>query len=286
MTDVMIGRVPLIIAVAPNGARKTKTDHPALPMSPSECAREAALCKEAGAAMIHLHVRDKAGKHSLDADTYKQTIAAIRAEIGDDMIIQATTEAVGIYQIHEQMDMVRAVRPEAISTAVRELIPDIQSENDAAEFYGWAMAENIAVQYILYDVNDLQRLVDLNNRGIIPGDQLSVLYVLGRYSVNQQSDPADLLPFLSAANEPETGAGKNWHWSMCAFGPLEGACALSAASLGGHVRVGFENNMLLNDGGLAAQNADLVDQVVHGAKLLSRPVASADQARELLAGNY
>jgi uncharacterized protein (DUF849 family) len=73
----------------------------------------------------------------------------------------------------------------------------------------------------------------------------------------------------------------NWHWSMCAFGPLEGACALNVATLGGHVRVGFENNMYLSDGSQAAGNVDLVRQIKDGADLLARPVATASQVREL-----
>jgi len=228
--------------------------------------------------MIHLHVRDEGGKHSLDPELYKDAIAAVRAAVGDDLIIQATTEAVGIYSVAEQMNMVREVRPEAISTAVRELIPDQESEKTAAEFYSWAAKENIAVQYILYDGDDVRRLVDLRHRGVIPGEQLFVLYVLGRYSKNQRSEPSDLLPFLNAANETDM----DWHWSMCAFGPREGACALNVASLGGHVRVGFENNLYLNDGEMASGNSDLIGQAKDGADLLARPVASASQAREIL----
>ncbi len=83
---------PLIIAVAPNGARKTREDHPAIPLSAEETAREAAACCEAGAAMIHLHVRDADLRHSLDAAAYREATAAVRREAGDRLIIQMTTE--------------------------------------------------------------------------------------------------------------------------------------------------------------------------------------------------
>lgn len=273
------GWQPLVIAVAPNGARRTKADHPALPMTPKESAEEAAMCRDAGAAMIHLHVRDNDGKHSLDADLYRDAIRAVRGAVGDDLIIQVTTEAVGIYSAAEQMAMVRDVRPEAISTAVRELIPDAGSESAAADFYAWAEQESIAVQFIVYDKADVIRFADLRRRGVIPGDVVSVLYVLGRYSKDQKSRPTDLLEFLDAARAVDA----DWHWSMCAFGPLEGACALSAVSFGGHARVGMENNLYLNDGTLAPGNAALVRQVYDGAGLMGRPVASAAEARELLA---
>ncbi len=74
---------PVPIAVAPNGGRRTKADHPALPMTPEELARTAAECLDAGAAMIHVHVRDRDGKHLLDAEAYRQAIGAIRAEVRD-----------------------------------------------------------------------------------------------------------------------------------------------------------------------------------------------------------
>lgn len=273
---------PLVIAVAPNGARRTKEDHPGIPMTASESAREAAACREAGAAMIHLHVRDNHGKHSLDVGLYRDAIKAVREAVNDDLIIQVTTEAVGIYTTEQQMAMVRDLRPEAISTAVRELIPDESSEVVAAAFYEWAAKENIAVQYILYNGDDVRRFSALRRRGVIPGNAVSVLYVLGRYTSDQRSTPADTLEFLNAAQIENA----DWHWSVCAFGPLEGTCALNAITLGGHARVGMENNLYLNDGTRAPDNAALVRQVREGAKLLNRPIADAPTARALLARSF
>ncbi len=270
---------PLVIAVAPNGARKTKADHAAIPLTPLELGEEAARCRDAGAAMIHLHVRSDDGGHSLDPGRYRDGIAAVRDAVGDDLIIQITTEAVGIYEAAEQMATVRDVVPEAVSTAIRELVPDAASEDDAAAFYAWAAEQGILVQYILYDAGDVFRFVDLRQRGVLPAGPASVLYVLGRYAAGQRSSPTDLLPFLAAAE----GHDLAWHWSVCAFGPLEGACALTAAGLGGHARVGMENNMLLNDGSLAPDNAALVRQVSEGAAFMSRPVADASAARDMLA---
>jgi len=64
-----------------------------------------------------------------------------------------------------------------------------------------------------------------------------------------------------------------WHWMICAFGAAEHACATTAAALGGHARVGFENNRLLKDGTTATRNADLVAQLAESAKMLGRPLA-------------
>ena len=99
--------LPVLLAVAPNGARKTKADHPEIPITPDEIAQAAAACAEAGASMIHLHVRDNDDKHTLDPDAYRSAIAAIRRETGDRLVIQATSEAVGIYAPDQQMAMVR-----------------------------------------------------------------------------------------------------------------------------------------------------------------------------------
>ena len=69
---------PLVVMVAPNGARRTKADHPNLPLIPAEIAREAERCAAAGASVLHLHVRDEDGRHSLDPRLYLAAIDAVR----------------------------------------------------------------------------------------------------------------------------------------------------------------------------------------------------------------
>lgn len=268
---------PFIICVAPNGARKTTADHPAVPVTAEALAAGAPRWLAAGAAMLHLHVRDAEQRHSLDAGLYAEATAAVRAAVGDRMVLQLTTEAVGRYTAPEQMAVVRAVRPEAVSLAVRELIPDAAAEPDAQAFLEEIVGAGCAPQYILYDRADVERLKDLRVRGVIPGNQMNVLFVLGRYSADQRSDPRDLLPFLSAWDV------NDGPFSVCAFGPRESACVLAAGALGGHARVGFENNMVRADGTTAADNADLVAQAADAARLLGRRVATADDVRALMA---
>lgn len=266
---------PLLLAVAPNGARKSRADHPAVPITPEEIAGTAAACLEAGAAMIHLHVRDSDGRHSLDVEAYRAAIAALRREVGDRLVVQVTTEAVGIYRPEEQMAMARALKPEAISLAVRELVPDEAAEPAAAAFFSWLRDEEILAQYILYSDRDLERFDDLIDRGVVPGGRHFLLFVLGRYTAGQTSDPADLLSFL-AANP------RGHPWALCAFGPRETACAVTAAALGGHARVGFENNLFLPDGRTAPDNAALVAAVAAGAAAIGRPLADAAAARRIM----
>lgn len=267
---------PFILGVAPNGARKTKADHPALPMTADEIAREAAACHAAGAALIHLHIRDKAGKHLLDAEAFRTATAAIRREAGDDLIVQITTESVGIYLPGYQMAMVREARPEACSVAIREIVPGPPAEREAAAFFAWMARERVTPQFVLYTADEVRRFAELRQRGIVPDSAPFVLYVLGRYSANQTSDPLDLAPFLAAAP-------REWHWAVCAFGAKEGAVALTAAVLGGHSRVGFENNLLLGDGSVAPGNAALVEQARGNAAAIGRQTADGATARAMLA---
>ena len=267
---------PAIIAVAPNGARKTRADHPALPVTAAEIARTAAACAEAGAAMIHLHVRDREGGHLLDAEAYKEATAAIRHEAGAEIIVQITTEAVGRYTPEQQMAVVRETAPEAASLALRELVAEPAQEAAAADFFAELQAGGCFAQYILYAPEDLQRFGELRRRGVIPDGPACLLFVLGRYTRNQTSQPADLLPFLAAG-------GSGPAWMVCAFGGREAACGVTAAALGGHVRVGFENNLLLPDGRPAPDNAALVAATAQGIQAIGRALAGPAEARKLLA---
>ncbi len=267
-----------IIAVAPNGARKLKPDHPAVPLSADELGVCAAQCREAGAAMIHLHVREPgSGRHSLDADLYRAAIKAVRREAGDDLIIQATSEAAGVYDRHQQMAAMRALMPEACSLAVREILPDAEAEQEGGAFLTELYKAGVMMQYILYAAEDVQRFHELKARGVIPGDRHFVLFVLGRYTAGQKSEPADLLPFL------QDWSNSDGDFAVCAFGPKESACALTALGLNGHARLGFENNTLLSDGSTAPDNAALIRQTVNAAGVMGRSIADVKTARAYLA---
>ena len=273
---------PMVLAVAPNGARKTRADHPAVPITPAELAATAAAARAAGAAMIHLHVRDGDSRHSLDVGAYREATAAVREAVGDGMVIQVTSEAVGIFSPKEQMAMVRALEPEAVSLAVRELIPDAAHEDAARDFLAWAVGAGILPQYILYAPEDVERFGRLQAAGVIPPGPAFLLFVLGRYTPGQRSVPNDLLPYLGAiAAWPEAA---RLPWAICAFGPKETACVTAAATLGGHARVGFENNLYLPSGALARDNAELVAAGAAAAAAFGRPLADAATARRLMAG--
>jgi uncharacterized protein (DUF849 family) len=170
----------LTIMVAPNGARRMHTDHPALPVTIPAIARACAEVHALGAQAVHVHVRDSEGRHCLDAGLYQALTDAILMEAGPGLIVQATTEAVGRFSPAQQIALVRTLRPEAVSIALKELAPDEASLPAAAALYDWAHAEGIAVQHILYSVEELDRFLVLVAHGAIPGDHHAVLFPLGR----------------------------------------------------------------------------------------------------------
>ena len=264
----------VMITVAPNGARKLREDHPALPISSFELGATAASSFDAGASMLHLHVRDKNQKHSLDPDLYCLATKEIRLQAGSELIVQITTESVGKYRPEEQIKCVKRSRPEAVSLALREIIPNDQYEAAAARFFTWLQTEKIAPQWILYDQEDIQRFRNYCARGLIPDEIIHVLIVLGRHHKTSHSNPNELEGLVTLLNQ-------NWHWSACAFGEEEAKCMARAIELNGHCREGFENNLYLADGQEAQSNTDLVLSTAEAIRSSGNSVASCDAVRNL-----
>ncbi|MDX6750032.1 3-keto-5-aminohexanoate cleavage protein [Geminicoccaceae bacterium 1502E] len=268
---------PCSIMVAPNGARLSPADHARLPVTAEALALEMEACRDAGAAAVHFHIRDEEGTHSLDAATYRRWLAVLEERLGQDMAVQVTTEAVGRYTAAEQMALVRELRPGAVSLALRELLPEDASVTRFTGFLGWLRANAISPQFILYTPEDVARFHELRRRGAIPQERPFLLFVLGRYvAEGHVTSPADLLAFLREHD-------MECPWAVCAFGRTETAALGLAAALGGHLRVGFENNLEHADGTVAGSNAERVAAVAALVRGIGRPVATVEQTRELLA---
>ncbi|MBX2870220.1 MAG: 3-keto-5-aminohexanoate cleavage protein [Acidiferrobacterales bacterium] len=264
-----------IIMVAPNGARKTKQHHPALPVNIAETVEEAARCYAAGASVIHAHVRGDSDEHVLDAGRYIELLQELKVQV-PNMLAQVTTEAVGVYQPAEQVECVKAVNPEMISLALREMAGEGCDLKFARQFYEWAVENQVHVQHIVYDELDLIRLLMLRDQSVIPAGRLCILFVLGRFLENRQATPDDITPFLKQVKNEELD------WFVCAFGSHEQACAISAIEQGGHARIGFENNLLLADGSTAANTAELVTALKQQMLALDHVPANGQEAREIL----
>jgi 3-keto-5-aminohexanoate cleavage enzyme len=204
-------------------------------------------------------------------------VETVQGRLGDRMAVQLTTEAVGRYTPQEQMALVRALRPPSVSLAVREILPIPAGETEAAGFLAELVHLGISPQYILYSPADVRSFQGLRQRGIIPQRAPFVLFVLGRYlGPGEVTRPADLLEFL-VDHDPLCP------WAACAFGPTETAALVLAATLGGHVRVGFENNLHQPDGTLAADNAERVAAVAAAIRATGRKIASVEDTSALLA---
>jgi len=260
--------------VAPNGARKTRKDHPALPVSIAETVDEAERCRAAGATVLHAHVRGKQDEHLLDSGLYQELIAEIKRQV-PDMLVQITTEAVGIYTPEQQVACVQTVVPEMASVSLKEMTSNYSELDLARRFYNWAVEAGVHIQHILYSAEELEQFQTLKQNSIIPNSHRCVLFVLGRYAVDFQSDPVNLDPFIACDL-----VGLDWF--VCAFGSKEQACVSAGIGHGGHARIGFENNLQLPNGELADSSAALVTNLSQSIQTSQRTIASSEQARQIL----
>lgn len=267
---------PFIIMSAPNGARRQKSDHPSLPLTPHDLAECAAEIMAAGASILHLHVRDDQGVHSLDVDRYRTAITAIRDAVGDDLIIQATSEAVGQYSRLEQIDMVKRLKPEAVSLALRELVPSEDELSEFADFIDWMRRENIFPQYILYDEADYRRFDSYLRRGIFQNDHPFTLCVLGRYQATSSAQDAKTEALKLCTTEAK------FPWAVCGFGLHEIEAIHHAAHHGGHIRVGFENNIWKDKNHLLSNHSEMITQCKKAALKENRTIATAQNIRKTL----
>lgn len=219
--------------------------------------------------MIHLHVRDDNGRHSLRPEHYRPAIDAVQAAVGDAMVVQVTSEAAGVYTAAQQIGLIRELAPEniSVSVAVREFYNDEQSADEAARLMHWLVQREVLPQYILYSTADVAHYRLLREAGAIPAARHSLLFVLGQYPASVA--PAGTLECLLSACAPDQP------WMACAFGhdALSQLCAAAAA--GGHVRIGFENGWKMADGSRAPDNASLVQELAAELALAGHETGSA-----------
>jgi len=264
---------PFIIMCAPNGARRTKADHPAIPISPDELADCAEDVLKAGASILHLHVRGEDGTHSLSVNRYREALAAIHARVGSGLVVQVTSEAVGLYSRDQQIAMVKELQPEAVSLALREICPTAKDEPDTAAFFAWMKTEGVFPQIILYDREDVTRFERMRRNGVFAAEAPFVLYVLGKYRHGEPEKPQNLHEFTSILSPSVVP------WAACGFADHEHNLATKAAESGGHVRVGFENNLMRPNGAFAEDNAELVNAARKSALEAGRHIATAADVR-------
>ena len=242
------------LMVAPNGARLTDDDHPAVPVTIPQIVAAARDCAAAGAGAMHFHVRDAAKAHILDAGLYREALAELAIAV-PEMHHQMTTETVGRYGPEDMRAVTRAVVPPGVSIGVPEMIPSGMPSAEDAAFYGWLADAGIRTQHICYQPEQLRLLGALLETAGLPKQGAWCLFVIGHYT-GAVSDPALIDSFLAEMRD----AGIDGDWAICAFREEEAACIRHAVSLGGKLRVGFENSMIMADGSIASDNAARVSE--------------------------
>ena len=268
----------LIITAAICGAEVTKEMNPAVPYTVEEIVREAKMAHEAGAAIIHLHVRWDDGTPTQDRERFKICMDGIKAECPDVIILPSTGGAVGMTAEHR-------LQP-------TELFPEIATLDCGTCNFGDEVFENtipmlktfcdrmkqnnIKPECECFEKGQIDTALNLAKKGYIPGN-LHFNFVLGvpgamNADVRGLSFMADSLP-----------AGSTW--CVTGVGKSQFEMAAAGMTMGGNVRVGFEDNLYLAKGVLARSNAELVDKAVTIAKLFGRDIASSDEAREILGLN-
>ncbi|WP_413111500.1 3-keto-5-aminohexanoate cleavage protein [Thaumasiovibrio sp. DFM-14] len=268
------------IIVAPNGARRDKTDCPNIPITLDEMLSTALACRDAGASILHVHVRDETGAHTLDHSLNQQWLAKLEAKLADSMVVQMTTESVGRYSYQDIATYIATVPAKAISVALNELFPPEVLETSQLEGVRKCLTEaqrrGALIQYILYHPDELETYQTLVAKQVLPS-QHHLLVVLGKISPQQQARPQELNAFLKRGIA-ETGV----RWAVCAFGLRELECLEYALGYGADLRVGFENNICLPNGILATSNAEQVEAVTRVVLRQGYRCLDADEIRAAL----
>lgn len=274
-----MSQIPVVITAALVGAETTREQTPHLPISPEEIAQEAKRCWEAGAAMVHLHVREPDGTPSQSAELFGQTIARIR-ELAPGLICQTSTGgAVGmsVDERTQPLTLQGVQKPEMATLTPgtvnfgddvfwnpRPLVRDIARRIRAA---------GIVPEVEVFDAGMIDEANALHKEGLIsyPAHFDFVLGVPGALAAKEAA--VDFL--LSQLPEGAT-------WSIAGVGRHELPMAELALAKGGHVRVGLEDNIFLSKGVLAMGSYELVAQVAALAEERGRRLATPDEARQLL----
>jgi len=266
----------LIIAAAITGAELDKSKCPALPITPQEQAQAAKECVEAGASIIHLHVRDKAGNPSQSLEDFKASIEAIRKACPTPPIIQISTGgAVG--EAIEKRIAPLTLRPEMASFNLGTInFGEDIFVNTFADMRGLAAAfkkHNVIPEFEIYDAGHLDNLRKLIKEKIVTGP-FHCQFVLG--VPGALSGEASALVYLAEHLPPDSS------WAVAGIGRYELPLAVHALVMGGHIRVGLEDNIYYAKGQLAKSNAELVARITRLAKEVGREVANVAEARKIM----
>lgn len=295
----------VIITAAITGAIHTPSMSPYLPTTPQEIIDDAVKAYEAGAAVVHIHARDPVSrKPTSDLAVYKEIVSGIKERC--DVVICVTTGGGLGMSLEQRIATVPFLKPELSSCNAGSVnfvltpaaegikqplydweIPYLEGTWDmifantfkGIEYYVNVMYENgTCPEFEVYDIGMINNIAYLRNRGIIKGP-VYIQFVMGILG----GIPASIenLAFMLHKTKELLGAG-TFNWSCAAAGKHQFTLTAAALGMGGHVRVGLEDNLYLRKGVLAKASAEQVTQIKEIAERLSIQTATPNEAREIL----
>ena len=266
----------LIISACICGAEVTKENNPAVPYTVEEIVREAKSAYDAGAALIHLHVRWDDGTPTQDKGRFQECVDAIRKVCPDVIIQPSTGGAVGMTDLERLQSTEITPTPEmaTLDCGTCNFGGDeifINTDNTINNFGDIMKERGIKPECEVFDKGMIDLALKAAKKGHIDYP-MHFDFVLG---VQMTATVRDLV-FMAGSVPPgstwtATGIGKTC-WDIVA----------ATIALGGHVRVGFEDNVYMSKGVLAKSNGEMVERVVQMAKLMNREIATPDEARAIL----
>ena len=266
----------LIISACICGAEVTKENNPAVPYTVEEVVREAKSAYDAGAALIHLHVRWDDGTPTQDKGRFQEMVDAIRKECPDVIIQPSTGGAVGMTDLERLQSTEITPTPEmaTLDCGTCNFGGDeifINTDNTIANFGDIMQERGIKPECEVFDKGMIDLALKAAKKGHIQYP-IHFDFVLG---VQMTATVRDLVIMATSIPADST-------WTATGIGKNAWGIAAATVAMGGHVRVGFEDNVYMSKGVLAKSNGEMVERVVQMAKLLNREVATPAEAREIL----
>jgi len=277
----------IITAAVTGGEYVSKATTPYVPSTVDEIVAEVLASVEAGASVVHLHAKNPETGEAYSGDpnpVLREYVERIRDEV--DVVINVTTGGGRVGNPPEEWDRLVEER----CTLGQEMMSlNMGTMNRWAEhptgdiflntvkmierWCGYMVSHGVKPEHEVYDTGMINVCRQIADKGIVP-EPLHIQFVMvGR---------TGFLPSPRMLQYSVDQLPQGWTWSVCALGRHQIPMAAVATVMGGHVRVGFEDNVFLRRGELAKSNADLVRKAANIARELERPIASPDDAREIL----
>lgn len=270
MTDT-----PLIITCPVVGAELTREIYPYLPITPEEIAEAARGAVEAGASIIHLHVRDEQGNPTQRTDVFETVTKKIRDRC--DCILQYSTGGAVGTPLEERCGPLK-LKPDmaTLSMGTMNFGPDIyeNTEHTIRTISGVIQEHGVMAELEIFDYGMMDTVERFSRKGLLP-EKYHIDFVLG-VPGGMTGDIRNLILLKNRLHVGQT-------WTAAGVGRYQLPLSTHAIAMGGHVRVGIEDNIYYQKGELATSNAHLIERVVRIAKEFGRVVANVEETRKILA---